>query len=78
VTFLDDPTCYDFFSCLVAASCADAGSECSACLSSTEEGLATTFTCTQGTTSGYADACIGVSQMPDYAEPYPECVLGGG
>jgi hypothetical protein len=75
VTFLDDPTCLAYFSCLVVVGCSAAGSDCAACVQANEDSAASSLMCTEGTTSGYAAACASVSQ--DNADQYPECVISG-
>jgi hypothetical protein len=75
VTFLDDPTCLAYFSCLVRVGCMATGSDCEACVTYNEDSLSTTLMCSEGTTSGFAAACAQVSQ--DGAAEYPECVVGG-
>jgi hypothetical protein len=77
VSYIDDPTCMDYFSCLVIVGCSAEGSDCAACVTYAEDSLSSSLMCYEGTTSGFAAACATVSQSEDSASNYPECIIDG-
>ncbi len=75
VSFLDDPVCNAYFSCLVASGCGSAGSECEACVTYAEDELASQLYCYESGSELFAQACVDASQDTTNPGYNPDCVL---